>query len=180
VKATTDAHLILRGTPTCQISFARGTQDLYVIGRPVSGFGPAHRAEDYQWTTPGTSTGPTMAAQPPDGGYLSLEFFPATEPVMTDADPDCQPLLPASPEQRGYGAAYFLPFNDAQWTIPHAGYGVALRRGGSTRYTDFSSKDPLADLGSARANAVGAAIKNLLKLETNTEWLVRIERRPAP
>jgi hypothetical protein len=179
VKAETDATLTLRGGQQCLISFARGTQELYVIGRSVPGFGPAHRLQDYQWTTPGASTGPTMAAEPPDGGYLSLEFFPATEPVMTEDDPQCQPLLPAAPDQRGYGASYFLPFNDAQWTIPHAGYGVALRRGRATRYTDFSSRDPLADLGSATANAIGAAIKNLLKLETNTEWLVRIERRPA-
>ncbi|MGE0362518.1 MAG: hypothetical protein AB7H93_06275 [Vicinamibacterales bacterium] len=179
VQAETDAHVILRGTTRCRISFARGTQELYVIGRSVAGFGVAHRLQDYTWTKPGSSTGPTMAAEPPDGGYLSLEFFPATEPVMTEDDPDCQPLLPASPEQRGHGATYFLPFNDAQWTIPHAGYGVALRRGSYTRYTDSSSKDPLADLGNAKANAIGAAIKKALNLETNTEWLVRIERRPA-
>jgi hypothetical protein len=173
---------MLRGTTRCQISFARGTQDLYVIGTPITGFGAAHRLQDYHWTTPGGSTGPTLAAEPPDGGYLSLEFFPATEPAMTEEDPDCQPLLPASPEQRGHGATYFLPFNDAQWTIPHAGYGVALRSGRSTRYTDSSSKDPLAEIRSGPATPQNVFIDRMakiLKIETNTEWLVRIERRPA-
>lgn len=122
-----------------------GSQQLYVIGTVVDGFGPTHPAASYVWTNGANVAGASMASEPPDG-HLSLEFFPATEPTFSalfGSDP-CQSLIPADPSQLGHGATQFLPFNDAQWTIPHAAYGVAFKKSGITRYEDRTSARTIA------------------------------------
>lgn len=141
----------------------------------------------YYWgtlTPPYTSLsgfpqGPTWRQQPPEDGYLVLESFPKTAPatfagrtlpVLPNNPIDCLPLLPAQETQRGRGASYFLPCNDAQWTTPGAGYAVGLRRA-----RDYHSED--------HNNSVGSVGNVELDFSFNSgsgtgrpRWEVRVQR----
>lgn len=80
-----------------------------------------------------------MSGQP-GGGWLSLEFFPTTTARHAQRDP-CQTGIQQTDDP---DAPWFLPFNDAQWTIRHAGYGIALPRSGRLTYKDNFSRSTLA------------------------------------
>jgi hypothetical protein len=146
VDGHTSGSLRLRGGDTpCNAANQWGSlmqQKLYVIGRPTEGFGITHTLNDYHWLDPGGSIAGSMSQDPPDG-YLSLEFFPAGPPriynnSITNFDP-CQPPLRAHETQWIDRWRWFAPFNDAQWTIPKAGYGIALRKTRGSKYEDFTS-----------------------------------------
>jgi hypothetical protein len=110
---------------SCGPARSEGTQDLLVIGTPVASFGPLHKAADYVW----------VSGQP-DGGWLSLEFFPTTRASYTQRD-DCQTEIQQTDDPR---KPWFLPYNDAQWTIRHAGYGLAYPKSGRLVYKDNFSE----------------------------------------
>jgi hypothetical protein len=128
----------------------------------ATGFGPAHRLEDYVWWD-----GPKMSVQPPDGGYYRVELFPVTKP--DGPENPCIPFIRAEADRRGYGASLFIPFNDAQWTTPGQGYGIALKAGGPTFYSDLSSQDPLG-------GTPLAGVKTLFQLTGQTMWAVIVGR----
>ncbi len=126
---------------SCPLAESVGWQDLEVVGTPIGGFGPTHQAP-----TGAAATHPLtrrLSALPsynwisgqPDGGYLSLEFFPTTAGVYSKTD-RCQTEIQQSEDPN---KPYFLPFNDAQWTIAHAGYGIALPASGTLQYFDNTS-----------------------------------------
>ena len=135
----------------------------------ASGFGPAHRLEDYEW-----SDGTNMNARPPDGGYYRVEFFPFTEPMVANnlGENRCIPFIRAGEDRLGYGARRFIPFNDAQWTTSGQGYGIALRAGGPALYFDGSSVNPLG-------GTPLAAVKTLFQLTGSTLWAVGVGRTEA-
>ena len=110
---------------SCGPARSEGTQDLLVIGTPVASFGPLHKAADYVW----------VSGQP-DGGWLSLEFFPTTRASYTQRD-DCQTEIQQTDDPN---KPWFLPYNDAQWTIRHAGYGLAYPKSGRLVYKDNFSE----------------------------------------
>ncbi len=139
----------VRGSRYCGKTLFRARQQLHVEGRklpagaePGTGLpqGMLARTRDlsrYHWGTPapsqngspGFTQSATWQQQPPEDGYLVLEFFPKTAPatfggrtlaVLPNNPIDCLPLLPVQETQRNRGASYFLPFNDAQWTTPKA------------------------------------------------------------
>jgi len=113
------------GQAACPTAKSDGSQELLVIGTPVASFGPFHQASDYVW----------VSGQP-DGGWLSLEFFPTTRARYTQRDP-CQTEIQQADDPN---TPWFLPFNDAQWTIRHAGYGIALPKSGKLIYKDNFSR----------------------------------------
>jgi hypothetical protein len=127
---------------SCPLAESVGWQELEVVGTPIGGFGPAH-----QVPTGAAAAHPLtrrLSALPsynwisgqPDGGYLSLEFFPTTAGVYSKTD-RCQTEI----QQTDFpDKPYFLPFNDAQWTIAHAGYGIALPASGILQYYDNTSE----------------------------------------
>jgi hypothetical protein len=138
--AIVNATQTLRGGPKCQKDSVRVLQKLHVKVEPQSGFGPTHILEDFLWTDADLNPVGTMATTRPDGGYYRLMISPVTEPPFGR---QCISIIPAGRGQRGWGAEWFIPFNDAQWTTPEQGYGLALRSRGLTTYVDTSSLDPL-------------------------------------
>lgn len=158
----------VRGSQYCGKTLFRGRQQLHVEGRMLpAGAEPGTGSRGgmlartrtlslYSWGTPAPGSGPapgftpsaTWLQQPPEDGYLVLEFFPKTAPatfggrtlaVLPNNPIDCLPLLPAQETQRGRGASYFLPFNDAQWTTPSAGYAIGLRRSRDYYFEDHNN-----------------------------------------
>ena len=105
---------------SCGPARSEGTQDLLVIGTPTASFGPLHKASEYVWAS----------GQPE--GWLSLEFFPTTRAAYTQRD-NCQTEIQQADNPN---KPWFLPFNDAQWTIRHAGYGMAYPKSGKLVYRD--------------------------------------------
>lgn len=159
----------------CQLNSTEVSQDLRVLATPeVAGldFGPTKRPDMFTWFVP---RGRSLAAEPPDGGYYRLEFFPMTEPNRPESK--CLPFIPADPERPGHernDASKFIPFNDAQWTTSGQGYGIALKTRGVTAYSDFSSEDPLADvtgLSKEEARFLGN-VKQLFQLTGSSVWTV--------
>jgi len=124
-KGTQELHGLGR---SCATATSDGTQELLAIGTPVPSFGPAHKASDYAWTS-----------GRPDGGWLSLEFFPTTRARYAQRDP-CQTEIQQTDDPN---KPWFLPFNDAQWTIQHAGYGLALPKSGKLVYKDNFSQSTM-------------------------------------
>ena len=116
-KGTQEVHGL--GT-SCGPARSEGTQDLLVIGTPTPSFGPLHKASEYVW-----------ANGQPDG-WLSLEFFPTTKAAYTQRD-NCQTEIQQADDPNN---PWFLPFNDAQWTIRHTGYGLAYPKSGRLVYKD--------------------------------------------
>ncbi len=126
---------------SCALAESEGWQELEVIGTPIGGFGPTHQAP-----TGAAAAHPLtrrLSALPsynwisgqPNGGFLSLEFFPTTSGRYSKRDP-CQTEMQQVDDP---GKPWFLPYNDSQWTIQHAGYGIALPDSGTLRYYDNTS-----------------------------------------
>jgi hypothetical protein len=146
----------------------------------ANGFGPAHRLEDYFWSDAQYHFGKSMVAEPPDGTYYRLEFFPVTPPNSSAPSP-CIPFIPAGEGRQGYGASDFIPFNDAQWTTSGQGYAVVRRSRGLTKYIDASSDSPLVFLGQG-TNSAGddqirrglTAARTIFKLTGGTHWYIAI------
>jgi hypothetical protein len=126
---------------SCPRADSAGWQELEVVGTPIDGFGPTH-----QTPTGAAAAHPLtrrLSALPsynwisgqPDGGYLSLEFFPTTAGVYSKTDP-CQTEMQQTEDPN---RPWFLPFNDAQWTTAHAGYGIAVPASGTLQYYDNTS-----------------------------------------
>ncbi len=113
---------------SCPSATSDGTQELLVIGTSVASFGPFHQAPDYVW----------VSGQP-DGGWLSLEFFPTTRASYTQRD-DCQTEIQQTDDPN---KPWFLPYNDAQWTIRHTGYGLAYPKSGKLVYKDNFSQSTM-------------------------------------
>lgn len=116
-KGTQEVHGLGMG---CGPARSEGTQDLLVIGTPTPSFGPLHKASEYVWAS----------GQP--AGWLSLEFFPTTRAAYTQRD-NCQTEIQQTEDPN---LPWFLPYNDAQWTIRHTGYGMAYPRSGQLVYKD--------------------------------------------
>ena len=160
---TLSADQQVRGSANCASTRLSARQQLHVEGRMLSAGaepgtgaqgGQLGRTRDlgrYHWATPdlgniatqGFVLGATWEQQPPADGYLVLEFFPKTVPATLAGvheiapDPDaCLPLIEGTQEQRTHGAKYFIPFNDAQWTTPSAGYAIGLRRARDYYFVD--------------------------------------------
>lgn len=140
-------------SPDCKSSSIDARQLLLVVGRPVDGFGPAHKLFNYAWLEAGKEVR-SMQAEPPVG-YMALEFYPVSTPqprfAGATAFDKCQPLIPAAPSQRGHGATAFQPLNDARWTTPGSGYVVALGRYGRGTYLE-RTMDNASSLAGATPN----------------------------
>jgi hypothetical protein len=157
------ADQTVRGSQYCGRTIRHARQQLHVEGRmlpagavPGTGarMGGNARTRDlgsYRWATPGSQPlefvlGASWAQQPPGEGYLVLEFFPKSVPVDLAGRPipigpnnptSCLPMLKATQEQiRKGGNMYFIPFNDAQWTTPDAGYAIGLRKARDYYFVD--------------------------------------------
>ncbi len=152
-------------------------------GQTGAGLARTRDLGSYHWATPGPQPlqfvlGADWNQEPPAGGYLVLEFFPKTFPRDPQGrpirfDPDaCLPLIAASPEQSRHGVGYFVPFNDAQWTTPDAGYAIGLRQDREYYFVDDN-------------NAVGYFAGRELDFSVNKgsgtgrpRWTVRVQRSP--
>jgi hypothetical protein len=170
----------LRGPTTCQTTVALMKQDFHVWAEPDMAFpGPTKSLDQFYWVDSDVNpTGSTMASSPADGGSYRLMFFPATRPRVAAATPQlrkCLPLIPAGRDRQGFGADYFIPFNDAQWTTSGQGYGIALRAKGPTYYLDISGYDPLSE-APAPGQPDLRKVKALLQLTGHSTWLVRVGR----
>jgi hypothetical protein len=179
----------LRGPTTCQTAEARMRQQLYVLAThevTFPGLGPTKALDQFRWQdSQFRGMGVTMESSPPDGGYYRLEFFPGTQPKFlsgTGAQQQlpprlrtCLPLIPAGRDRQGFGANWFIPFNDAQWTTSGQGYGIGLRSRGPTYYVDLSGYDPLAE-APAPGQPDLRKVKALLQLTGHSVWLVRVAR----
>ncbi len=126
----------LTGSFQCPSAESHGWQELDVVGTKIPAFGPAHKLSDYSWTSGDHG-----------GGYVSLEFFVATPPRYLKRD-RCQTNIGGwTSEASGHTPAWLLPFNDAQWTVEHAGYGIALPNKGKLVYVDNTSRYALTGNG---------------------------------
>lgn len=167
MEAEVNALQQVRGSAYCGKTLFRGRQQLHVEGRPLPagaepGTGTPRGPEGmlartrtlslYYWVTrhPSTVRGATWAQQPPEDGFLVLEFFPKTPPatfggrtmaILPNNPIACLPLLPTQGSQGRFGAKYFLPFNDAQWTTPTAGYAVGLKRSRDYYFEDHNNSE---------------------------------------
>lgn len=83
--------------------------------------------------------GRNWIAEPPDQGYLGLEFFPGTGRKVTTgvADP-CRPNIRAT-SHRKFKWRAFLPLNDAQWTTAGGRYPIGLRSAPDYSFADGNS-----------------------------------------
>jgi hypothetical protein len=130
---------------SCARAESEGWQQLEVVGTPIGGFGPAHQAPTgaaaaHPLTRRLTSLPSyNLISGQMNGGFLSLEFFPTSAAVYLKRDP-CQTEIQQADDP---GKPWFLPFNDAQWTIAHAGYGIALPESGTLRYYDDTSESTI-------------------------------------
>ena len=129
----------LRGG-ACPTAGQISSQQVRVKAERQTQFGPTHVLDDFLWFDPQLNILGTMATTNPDGGYYRVMIYPMTEPTIHSR---CILNIPAR-GRIGWGAEWFIPFNDAQWTTPDQGYGIALRAQGLTSYFDISSLDPLA------------------------------------
>jgi hypothetical protein len=163
--AEVKATQTLRGGTTCQKAAVTMSQMVRVKAEPQSGFGPTHILDDFLWAGAQLNLVGTMANPRPDGGYYRLIFSPMTEPPFGR---QCISIIPAGRDRQGWGADWFIPFNDAQWTTPEQGYGIALRARGLTAYFDTSSVDPLG--------LPLPEVKALFQLTGTSIWMVIIAR----
>ncbi len=167
MEAEVNALQQVRGSAYCGKTLFRGRQQLHVKGRmldagdePGTGLrrGPegilarTRTLSLYYWMTrnPSSVRGATWSQEPPEDGILVLEFFPKTPPatfggrtmaILPNNPIACLPLLPTQGSQGRYGAKYFLPFNDAQWTTPTAGYAVGLKRSRDYYFEDHNNSE---------------------------------------
>jgi hypothetical protein len=155
----------------CPRSGIRVEQYLHVVGTPIDAFGPTHLDSNYQFP-PAIPGGP--ARRPADFEKLSLEFVPASPPEYRRGPNRCWPVIPTplSPDP-------FIPFNDAQWTIEHAGYGIAIPEEGELRYTEVGGAGAGGTPGSGSSDPLGAALGRLLTTANfgTSTWHVSVERR---
>ena len=142
---------LITGSTTCAAAptTSEGYQQLYVIAEAVTELGVTHAPRHYEWADRNNNRVPlangksprTWQEELPDGGYLALAFFPATEPLFRQGRWDkCQVNIPAGEEQRGHGAKDFLPLNDAQWTTALGKYLIGVKTNGAFRYYDVTSE----------------------------------------
>jgi hypothetical protein len=133
------------------------SQELNVVGRPVSGF----NARSQTITFTGTNYSPTAGNE-----YLALKFTPKTrttkEPATRNMNEDvviaCHTLI-----DNPSGIA-FLPLNDARWTMPQGGYIIALPPEGTYNYTDTTV-----------SGATGTTLSPVFNVSKSI-WTIRVER----
>ncbi len=126
---------------SCALAESEGWQELEVVGTPIGGFGLVHLAPNSAAAAHPLTR--RLSAMPsynwvsgqPGSDFLSLEFFPTTSGRYSKRDP-CQTEMQQVDDP---GKPWFLPYNDAQWTIQHAGYGIALPDSGTLKYYDNTS-----------------------------------------
>ena len=134
-------HGVVQGTVDGQLQVLQGygqgcgttrifyEQDLTVVGTSIDRLGIS---------TPTGGTHPRSTYQSivnqPGADKLSLEFVPASIPRYRGNRSDCWPVIPTPLSQWA-----FIPFNDAQWTIEHAGYGIQLPDEGELSYVENAS-----------------------------------------
>jgi hypothetical protein len=152
----------LRGGTQCQKASVTASQRLRVKAEKQTGFGPTHILDDFVWSDLNLKRLGTMSNPRPDGGYYRLMFYPMTSPGPFGRQ--CISIIPAELERRGWGYDWFIPFNDAQWTRPGQGYGIALKARGVTMYFDMSSVDPLG--------LPLPGVKALFQLTGSSYWFV--------
>ncbi len=133
------------------------SQELNVVGRPVSGF----NARSQTITFTGTNYSPTAGNE-----YLALKFTPKTrtrqEPATRNMNEDvviaCHTLIDTP------SGMAFLPLNDARWTMPQGGYIIALPPEGTYNYTDTTV------LG-----ATGTTLSPVFNVSKSI-WTIQVER----
>lgn len=133
------------------------SQELSVVGRPVSGF----NARSQTITFTGTNYSPTAGNE-----YLALTFKPNTSPSLRGATQNdsgdtvinCHTLIPTP------SGIAFLPLNDARWTLPHSGYIIALPPDGAYNYTDTTV-----------SGATGTTLSPVFNVSKSI-WTIRVER----
>lgn len=98
--------------------------------RNVAGFyNEVHKAAGYRW----------LRGQPDT--YMRLEFFPKSSGAYQPKDP-CQEPIQRTGSTQASRPFKFIPLNDAQWTVPHTGYPIAVPAVGETlRYEDRTSEN---------------------------------------
>lgn len=133
------------------------SQELNVVGRPVSGF----NARSQTITFTGTNYSPTAGNE-----YLALTFKPnsrtrqqpATVYLNEDTVIACHTLIDTP------SGIFFLPLNDARWTMPQGGYVIALPPEGTYNYTDTTV-----------SGAQGTALSPVFNVSKSI-WTIQVER----
>ena len=137
----------------CPEAATKGEQQLKIIGRPVSGFGPFQTITYDRSASTGRET----------GDFLELRVYPeiAHQPVMSKNDP-CLELLEVE------AGNFILPLNDSRWSLDQEGYIIVLPSSGLLIYSD---------------DAVAKKIRRPTALQTPLDaqeslWTIRVERLP--
>lgn len=166
--AEVNATQTLRGGSTCQKSSVAMSQRVRVKVESETAFplGPTRVLDDYLWADTQLNPVGTWANPRPDGGYYRLLIFPATEPPFGR---QCISIIPAGPDRLGWGAKWFIPLNDAQWTTSGQGFPMALKSKGLTAFFDTSSQDPLG-------MTPLAGVKQAFQLTGASTWMVLAAR----
>jgi hypothetical protein len=146
-------------------------QDLHVTGTVIPGFGPTHPDSAYDFPP----AWPGAPARTPDDfpEKLSLELVPASEPFYLLGPNRCWPDLPSP-----YSTDKFLPFNDAQWTLDHAGYGIAVPpEGEKVAYTEKGGAAAGGSGPQGPGNPAGPALRQLLRKFGTSTWYVKVDHK---
>jgi hypothetical protein len=130
---------------SCAPAKSEGWQKLRVVGRKVPGFstasgaapGPAIAGNPLSGILPGSPSYQYLNGQP-NGGYLALEFFPVSNGRYSQRD-KCQTEIQQTDDP---SLPWFLPYNDARWTIAGAGYVIALPASGTLHYKEKYLSSP--------------------------------------
>lgn len=197
---TMSAQQQVPGSQYCASTTLSARQYLHVEGRmlpagsePGTGVrnGVLARTRDlgrYHWATPSAASGTQQAfvlgaswgQQPPADGFLVLEFFPKTAPATLAGRPiailpnnpiSCLPMIKATEGQSRHGASYFIPFNDAQWTTPDAGYAIGLRNA-----RDYYFVDDNNEVGYLGARVLDFSVPDAAGGSGRPRWTVHVQR----
>lgn len=137
----------------CPEAATKGTQQLKIIGRPVSGFGPFQTITYDRSASTGRET----------GEFLELRVYAETvhPPLMSDENP-CHELLEVEPGK------FILPLNDSRWSLSEEGYIIVLPSSGLLIYADDAVAKKIR-----RPTAVAPPLDAQESL-----WTIRVERVP--
>jgi hypothetical protein len=138
----------------CQNGRFRGTQQLRVRATEVGG-----------WTSTQSITYDRAASTGPEGGgFLALDFVPATAPRISPSG-RCLDLI-----QRDAGTIRYLPLNDARWTVRHARYVIEMPESGTLVYRDKTTDTGVAGTSVLPSGPVHAV----------SNWKIRVEKPEPP
>lgn len=152
MKAKSDSTQTLIGSGQCKNGQEVTEQTLVVEGsklltaeEPKTGIASIIQAtksrELYLWikSLRPITFGTNWVAEPPDQGYLGLEFFPGKPAKVTGGTPDpCRDFIRATTHRR-FSRRTFLPLNDAQWTTAGGRYPIGLRTSSDYAFVDANA-----------------------------------------